>query len=89
MINLTNFIDVSCRRAIANASTLHVGGSEFGSRRWTLLFRFFFFFCRFVLFCFVLFCFFRKANFHFLRLKVSVNENFSTLLDFVLFGFLA
>ena len=61
MINLTNFINVSCRYAIDNASTLHVRGPGFDCRRWILSFRFFFV----LLFCFVL-LFLRKKIFHFL-----------------------
>ena len=65
-VNQQNFmgktLNVSCRCAIDNASTLHVSGPGFDSRRWILSFRFFF-----LSFCLVLICcfFFRKQIFIF------------------------
>ena len=52
MITLTNKLNVSCRGAIDNTFTFHVGGRGFDSRYWKHSFLFLFFF--------------RKTYFHFL-----------------------
>ena len=63
-VNHQNFmgktLNVSCRCAIDNASTLNVSGPGFDSRRWILHYSFFF-----LSFCLVLIFFFRKQIFIF------------------------